>query len=610
MTTAPDARAALGRVLAPALIVALVALLYLPVLGYPFLSLDDDYGVATNPGIRELSWRTVRFLFLHDQRDFRYFPLSYLSFAVDHALFGLVPGAIHRTNLLLHLANTALVYALVRTLTRDTIAAAVTSLLFGIHPLQVESVAWISSRKNVLFLFFFLLSIFAYLGYARAAPPRRTRGLVALGGSVVLFFLSITAKTTAVTLPAVLMLVDVALASPLPRRPLAFGWRHLASKLGYLPPIAFAWAMTNRLARSSPFRADIEFGGFEWVAIVGHNLFFYVAKAIAPIHLGVFYPLPNGDVPGLPAHFYAFALLAIGVVLLCIASWGRWRWVFFGSAWYLVTILPSAIQPLFFDDLPLLAADRYFYQSAIGLFLLAGIACSAGWRRLAAGSRPLRIGVALAATAALAATWLAARQQVGAFRDVVTLYEQTVRHHPSDAIYNRLAIQYADTDRAASAFRALDLAESAPAQVEFLHLFGYRMRLSDLYRRKGEFGRAAEFLASAIESTPNAIEPQNARTPLAYRYLAYLYERAGDRARADSARASAETASVDPRSYFESNWFSMAPDAAVPFLEQRLREAPGDAVAWYYLGKGLQLQHEDQRAAECLRRARELGFEP
>src|SRR5262249_31798368 len=158
--------------------------LYLPSLGFPFLSLDDHYGVVENPGIRDLSWRGVRFLFLEDQRDFRWFPLAYLSFAVDHALFGLDAAAFHRTNVVLHVVNTALVWALVRVVVRDGIAALVTAALFGLHPLQVESVAWVSSRKNVLFFALFLLAIFAYRAAALRAATEPVRSRLALAASV------------------------------------------------------------------------------------------------------------------------------------------------------------------------------------------------------------------------------------------------------------------------------------------------------------------------------------------------------------------------------------------------------------------------------------------
>lgn len=600
-------RSTLERVVLPAGIVAIVAILYWQVLGYGFLDLDDQYGVATNPGIRELSLRGIRFLFFEDQRDWRYFPLAYLSFAIDHALFGLAPAAVHRTNLVLHLANTALVFALIRALSRDSLAAAVTSLLFGIHPLQVESVAWVSSRKTVLFFFFYLLSVLAYLGYARAAPTRRGRSLGMLAASVLFFSLSITAKATAVTLPAVLMLVDVLLAPERPSRAVAFVLRRLPSKLLYLPPIVFTAVMTMRLAQKSPFGADVAFSTLDWIAIVGRNFFFYIAAALAPIHLGVFYPLPNDAIPGLPLPYYVYAVLTVALIGLCVWSFGRQRWMFFGTAWYLVTLLPSAVQPALLQDPPLVAADRYFYQSSVGLFLLVGIALSAGWSRLGA-RRVARAGVALAAVGGAAALLVLARQQVYAFRDTIPLYEQSVRHQPSDALYYLLALQYDAAGRTEDAFRALSDAEAAPNRVFFSHVCVDQMRISDLYRRRGEFGKAARFLESAIESTPNAIETSDARTPLAYLYTAHLYDLAGDTARAAELRGRALTAKLDRRSYFESLWITSAPDAARRFLEERVSGAPDDAVAWFYLGQLERLAGRRDQAEEDLRKAKSLGF--
>ena len=98
------------------LVLAAVAVLYLPVLGYPFVSLDDYYAVVDNPGLRDLSWDGIRFLFFEDRHDFRYFPMAYLSLAIDLRLFGLDSSYFHLTSLLLHLANTALVFAFARAL--------------------------------------------------------------------------------------------------------------------------------------------------------------------------------------------------------------------------------------------------------------------------------------------------------------------------------------------------------------------------------------------------------------------------------------------------------------------------------------------------------------
>jgi tetratricopeptide (TPR) repeat protein len=595
----------LERIAVPAGIVALVAILYWPVLGYPFLSLDDHYGVATNPGIRDLSLRGIRFLFFEDQRDWRYFPLAYLSFAVDHALFGLAPGAVHGTNLVLHLANTVLVFVLGRTLTRDSFAAAVASLLFGIHPIQVESVAWVSSRKTVLFFFFYLLSILAYVAHARAAPMQRTRSLAMLAASVLLFFLSITAKATAVTLPVVLLIVDAVLAREMPRRPVAFVLRNLPSKLLYLPAIVFVAGMTSRLAQKSPFGADVAFSLVDWIVIVGRNLSFYVVTALNPVHLGVFYPLPNATAPGLPPGYYALAALALALIGLCVWSFGRHRWIFFGTAWYLVTLLPSAVVPALLQDPPLVAADRYFYQSSVGLFLLAGLAASAGWRRLA-GAR--RAALVLAAIAAILMLLGLAREQVHAFRGTIPLYERTVLHHPSDALYYLLALEYDASGQTDDAFRALASAESAPYRVFFSHVCVDQLRISDLYRRKGEFGKAARFLEAAVESTPNVIEASDARTPLAYRYIAHLYQLAGDGERAAALRSRADAARLDPRSYFESLWITTAPAAARRFLEERVTGAPDDAVAWFYLAQLERLEGRREQAEACLRKATSLGF--
>lgn len=608
MTDPGPGRLSLGRILAPELALVLVATLFLPVLAYPFVSLDDVYGVVENPGIRNLSWDGIRFLFLEDQRDFRYFPLSYLSFAVDYALFGLDPRAFHATNVLLHLANTALVFALIQRLTGDRLAAAVTSLLFGIHPLQVESVAWVSSRKNGLFFLCFLGSAFSYLGYVTARTERPARAWLSVAASVVLFFLALCAKTTAVTLPAILLLIDHHRLTQAPRSILGFLRDHLPSKLLFLPPIAFTAWMTQQLARRSPFLKEYAFDGLDWIVLTLHNVFFYVAKTLAPFGLGVFYPMPDETAAWLPTHFYVFALLAIGLIGLCLWSRNRHRTVFFGTAWFLTTISPMAILPVFFSDMPLLAADRYAYQSSVGLFLLAGVGFSHLWRREPGGAGRGRPLLALGLAAVVLALGFVTTRQVRVWRDTVSLYEQEVRHHPSDAFYYRLALAYARDDRMARAFEALERAEDAPHRIFFTRIFVYQMQISDLYRRKGDFQRAAEFLDAAIASTPNAIEPAVTATPLAFRYLARLYEQAGDGVNASRAERRALEAQVEPRSYFESQWFTIAPDASRRFLEHRVAVAPDDAVAWFYLAQWFRVAGEPERAAPLLRRAEALGM--
>ncbi|HKJ25540.1 MAG TPA: hypothetical protein VKB65_11995, partial [Myxococcota bacterium] len=444
-----------------AAIAGVVAWIYAPTIGFPFVELDDRYFVAENPVIRDLSWHGIRFLFLDDARDFRWFPLTYLSLALDVASFGPGPHGFHATNVALHVANTLLVFGLIRALSRDTLVAAVTSLLFGIHPLQLESVAWVNSRKNVLFLFFFLPAVWTWLRHARRREEEGRGDLRALLASHGLFALALMAKTAAVTLPAVLVLVDHRVARELPRSPWRFLARSVPSKLAFLPVALVAWWMTERRAGRSPFLHEYGFDVFDWAVIAGHNLFFYVAKAVAPVRLAVFYPLPD-DGARLPLHFFLYALAGLALLAVGIASYRRQRDVVFGLGWYFATILPMAILPFFFSDMPLLAADRYFYQSSIGLFFLVGVAASALWR---GGARFARPAVALVLAAVVGACIARTVEQRAVWRDTRTLYEATVRSHPSDAFLYRLAILYADEGRMADALRSLDAAEHAPSKV-------------------------------------------------------------------------------------------------------------------------------------------------
>ena len=603
----PPARRAWAPWAGLAAILCAVFALYRPALAYPFLDLDDLYGVVENPGIRDLSWHGVRFLFLDDARDIRWFPLAYLSFAVDFARAGLDAAAFHATNLGLHLANVALVFVLIRRLSGDALVAGVASLLFGIHPLQVESVAWVSSRKNVLFLFFFLLSALSYLRHAERREAGHGGAPLALAASVGLFGLALCAKATAATLPAVLVLVDHRVARELPRSPWRFLARSLPSKLLYLPFVGLAWAMTSRLAARSPFTREWSFDALDRAAIAGHNLFFYLAEAVAPVRLGVFRPLPD-DAGPLPLHFYLYALAALVLLAVGVASYRRQRDLVFGIGWYFATILPMALASLIFGGLPILAADRYFYQSAIGPFFLAGVGASALWRRSA--RRPAAVRAALASIAVLVAAALLhdAAEHRRSFRGTIPLYEQAVRAWPSDAFAYRLAIAQADAGHMGEAFDALALAERAPHRVFFTRLFVHQWRIADLYRLAGDDARAAEFLARAIDAAPNAFEPATAATPLAWRYLAELWERAGRPVKAAAARERARRARPDRASYFESHFFTTAPEEARAFLERRVAEAPHDAVAWHYLGRWFELHDEPARAREALERARALGF--
>ena len=547
--------------LVPALVV------FVPGLGYPFLALDDLHHVVQNPGIRDLSWNGIRFLFTEDTRDIRYYPLTYLSYALDYRLFGMNVFYFHLTNLLLHLANVLAVALLVWILFRNAAIAFGTALLFSIHPLQVEPVAWVMGRKGVLSFFFYLLGALGYLGYVHWRETRRGFAAASLVASAVCFLLSCLAKATGVTLPAVLVLIDYLRDSEPPSRLLIFLRRSLPSKLVYLPPAIVIALATRHAAPVNPFAAEYPFSPVEWIAITGYDLFFYIEKTFLPVGLGAFYPLPAAG--ALSARFYAFT--GCTIVLLLVALWSflrQKRAIVFGLGWYFVTILPSALILAFYSDMPLLVADRYYYQSSVGILVLVALGASNLWRE----RRALRPALATFVATAFAALLLLSSVQRASWRSTTAVYEQLLAHHPSDEFYYRLALEYHAAGRTGDAFRALDAADQAPHKIFYLDFCYYRLELVELYRRKGDFAAAARQFEAAIEATPNAIEASDARTPLAYLYLADLRLRAGDAAGAAQARKAAASARPDPDRYFESTWMRIAPDEARAFVERHAAE--------------------------------------
>ncbi len=581
---------------------------FAPGLHYPFLGVDDLHHVVQNPALRDLSWRGIRFLFLEDTRDLRYLPLTYLSLAIDMRLWGDNPFGFHLTNLLLHMANTLLVFELVRRLFEDRLAAAVAALLFSIHPVQVESVAWVISRRNVLFLFFFLLSVWTYLGVARSsagvpsAAPWRVRG--ALLASVVLYALACLSRVAAITLPAVLVLIDLVLDPA--RRPAlgAFLRRSLPNKLAYLPVLAACFALSWKPDAPNPFARAYAFTPFEWAAIVGHNLFFYVTKVVVPTDLGWFYALPE---PGaLPAHFTAFTLGAVALAILVVWAFFRGaKGITFGLGWYLVTILPLAIVLFFFRDLPLLAADRYAYQSIIGLFVLAGLAASRLWE-----NTRYRVPLGVLGATLVLSLMVAASEHRSAWRSTIALYEKLLEGHPTDEFQYRLALEYAAAGRQADAFAALEAAEAAPHRIFFMDFLYYRLRIAGLYVAKGDPAGAAAQVSAGLRAVPNAYEPDARADRLGFEVLADLYRRAGDGPAAHDARTRAEPLEDAPDQYFLRMWTHASPGQARAWLERQVTERPRDGRAWHRLAQQAALAGDASRATAARARARALGHPP
>ncbi len=414
---------------APGLLIAALTLaVFLPALSNDFVNLDDREYVYDNPSIRSLDagffrWVSTAVVLGH------WHPLTNLTYAIDFAVWGLNPLGFHLTSFLFHALNTLLVFLLVRRLAEPivtgnpacrnpdrslAILAGVSALLFGIHPTRVESVAWIAERKDVVYGFFFLLSALFYVEYCKGGP----RGRVFYVLSLAAFALSITGKAMAVTLPAVLLLLD---AWPLRR---SAGLRALVvEKLPFFllgAAGAMAAVYTQRMAGAL---ATLEYRSIESrIFAFAHAFPFYLYKTVVPTGLAPLYPYPR-DTSFHSTTFMISVAAIVAVTAVCVGVRRRTVLPLFAWCFFVLTVLPvsgllQAGQQL--------AADRYTYLTTLGFYALVGAAAEAAHRR--ASRLSWMVVLAVAVTGALLAR--ASIRQMGVWKDSVTLWNHQIALFP------------------------------------------------------------------------------------------------------------------------------------------------------------------------------------
>jgi len=368
------------------LLTAATAAVYLPMLTNGFVGLDDDVYITANPLIASFSAANLKAILTRPYAEF-YHPVTLLSLALDHALWGLKPFGYHLTDLLLHLLNTVLVFWIAYRLvlagkgagegteSRDfaRLAALVTAGLFGLHPLHVESVAWAAQRKDLLCTFFYLGAFLFYIEHAESAWKRSSR--LAYRLSLGAFVLALLSKSMAVTLPAALVIVDIYPFRRLRTWPLRGRlpedergvWLEKLPFFGLAAAATVATISAQSQGGALRSASEIPWSLRPWLVL--HSYGFYLWKAVAPENLTVLYPIPKVG----PA--VAVVWLSLGV-LFCLAavSWLlRKRTPAFAAAWayYAITLAPVCGLLSFGAQS---VADRYSYLPLLGPFLLAGLA--------------------------------------------------------------------------------------------------------------------------------------------------------------------------------------------------------------------------------------------
>jgi tetratricopeptide (TPR) repeat protein len=372
---------------------------YAQVLQFDFVTYDDPDYVTANPHVQAgLTWAGIAWA-VRTGFAGNWFPLTWMSHMADVSLFGLDAGRHHFTSVCIHALTTLLLFGLLKRLTGARWRSALVAFLFGLHPLHVESVAWVAERKDVLSGLFWVLTLWAYAGYV-ARPGAARYGLTLL-----CFCLGLMAKPMVVTLPVVLLLVDW--------WPLRRGWR-VVEKLPFFVASAAVAVVTVLVHREVGATAGVSLippAVRVENALVSYVL--YVWQMVWPGKLAVFYPYPQRSL-ALPAAIAGLVLGAISV--FAVRGFRRRPYLAVGWFWYLITLVPviGLVQVG-----AQARADRYTYIPMIGLSI------AAVWGAAEALERWPRVRAGMGAAVCLVCLLLTWRQ-AGYWRDSVALYEHAI----------------------------------------------------------------------------------------------------------------------------------------------------------------------------------------
>ena len=432
---------ALARSL-PVLVFAGALAAFLPALGASFLNWDDAENFLGNPHYRglgpaELWWMLTAVHMGH------YIPVTWLTLGLDYALWGMNPAGYHLTSLVFHAANAVLVYAVAVHLLAlgfapigddDRLAlhlgAAAAALLFALHPLRVESVAWVTERRDVVSGFFALVSVLAYLTAARRAEPSGRAHPGWLAASAGAFLLAAFAKSIVVGFPMVLLALDIYPQRRLSRRTLV---PVLVEKLPFVMVAAAAAGLMLAIAFARGILAPVEVASIpQRLALTGYGLAFYLGKTLWPWPLSPLYTLYHPVEP-LTARYLVPGAVAVTLTVILVALCRRWPAGLTAWVVYVALLIPAAgILP----NGPQIAADRYSYLPLMGWAMVAGAGLPWGWRAWRAGRLTTPLArVALAATLLLlGGLGLLTQRQLAVWHDSVALWRHAAWADPDSDV--------------------------------------------------------------------------------------------------------------------------------------------------------------------------------
>ena len=480
-----------------------------------FVRWDDGLLITENPAVREISPRSIAWVFSHYDPEL-YIPLTFLTYQFDHLIGGQSPFIYHFTNLVLHTLNSLLVFLFLYLLTGRKWLALFCGLLFAVHPLHTEAVAWASARKDVLSGFFFLLSLVMYLIFMRGRLAMsderlatRKNGKLAANSlpltarwyvmSITAFLLGLLSKVSIILLPVVLLLIDFYEGRKITRET-------LTQKIPYFL-LSFVFGLIALYGKQGGI---ISVTLMQTLLMAARSAVFYLQKLFLPTNLSVLYPAERG-IELLYPEYLIPVLILFGLTFI-IFHFRKNRTVVFSALFFLLMIAPS-FQNFAKDGDFFFASDRYAYLGSIGIFFLISSFFESGRRKFSrlrsqtsahsnegyGGQAILKVifGIIIVIFATLSF------QQAKVWTNSETLFSRAMLLYPqyNARVYNNLGNVYRRQERTEEAIAMFKAAtEISPHSRTYSNL-------GAVYRKEGRILEALETYKQAIDTNPEDAQP-------------------------------------------------------------------------------------------------------
>jgi len=562
-------------------ILLLTFIVFYPALNNALTNWDDPHYLNDNPLIRKLSAENIKRIFTEVFFG-NYQPLHIFSYAIEYHFYKLNPAGYHTTSVIMHLIVTALVFRFILLLSGNSTIALIAALLFGIHPLHVESVAWAAERKDLLYGMFFVGALNMYVRYIKSDGKYRL-----LIFSFLLFTLSIFSKAMAASLPPVLVLIDIYFARKVNARLV----------MEKIPFFALAFLFGYISAHTASTTGQVSLNVFnlpERILIANFNLLAYVGKLIVPINLSSFYPYPARVDGHLAYYFYIAPFVVAALLFAVIRSFKNNRVIFFGAGFFVVTII-LVLQ--LFPVGPTIISERYSYLSSIGFFFVVAWAFVKLIKEKPAMKTVAAFALGVYCIFLSATTY--ARCDV--WKDSITLWDNVLKQFPNVgvALNNRGNIygkEKGDLDRAMADF-------NRSIQYDPTYENAYVNR-GIVFCLRGNFDAAIKDFNKALELKPDYFDARFNRG------IAYTQTGSIDKAIEDFTILEA-TNKEDERVYMSRgraySLLKKYPEALTD-LNRAIQINPEYPEAYYNRASALYNMQRYQEAYADVNRTRELGY--